>query len=99
MSSARAAPRSLVAFGGWTALTVLGSLFVVAIAEQLVPLEPRGAAVLDGALLLALLWLGRLPNAPDQRVSWSRALVPLTRVLSVSLPVVELSAWQQYAVV
>jgi membrane protease YdiL (CAAX protease family) len=76
---------------------VLLSLIDIAAAELVLARDPGLGAWLHAALMLILLWHGALRVGSDQRVSWCLALVPLSRVLSLSFPFAELSYAQQYA--
>jgi membrane protease YdiL (CAAX protease family) len=89
--------------GGAAALDRAALVYAVALAgaEVLVAaVDPRLGAVLYAVLLVLLLRHGaRAATATGQRLYWSFALVPVLRLLSLSLPLGSFSGVWRYAVV
>jgi membrane protease YdiL (CAAX protease family) len=78
---------------GYVGALVLAEILVAAV-------DPRLGALLHALLLVVLLQHGaRAVLAPEQRLYWSLALVPLLRLLSLSLPLSSIPGVWRFAVV
>jgi len=89
--------------GGATALDRAALAYVAALAAAevlLAAVDPRLGALLYAVLLVLLLRQGaRAATVAGQRLYWSLALVPVLRLLSLSLPLGSFSGVWRYAVV